>query len=209
MIQRWDLITIGNLSRNRYWGESDERGLRDAWCTCTLIRGDSFSLLVDPSLRDPEAMARELDRRTGLTPEMIDAVFVTHQHGDHHWGIEPFAEAEWWAVGEVAEAINEDPGYTRPIEATEGHLFEGIDVIHTPGHTMEHHSLLFECDGMRVVVAGDAVMTRDFWAHRQGYFNSVDFEEAARTIEGLASRADIVAPGHDNYFLVSTTRRED
>ncbi len=23
-IKRWDVITIGNLSRNRYWGESDD-----------------------------------------------------------------------------------------------------------------------------------------------------------------------------------------
>ncbi|MBN1458808.1 MAG: MBL fold metallo-hydrolase [Armatimonadetes bacterium] len=205
MIQRWDVITIGNLSRNRYWGESDEHALREAWCTCTLIRGDGFSLLVDPSLRDPEAMARELDRRTGLTPEMIDAVFVTHQHGDHHWGIEPFTKAEWWAVGEVAEMINEHSPYTRPLEATEGHLFKGIDAIHTPGHTMEHHSLLFECAGQKVVIAGDAVMTRDFFAHRQGYFNSVDFALAAQTIERIATIADVVVPGHDNYFSVELT----
>jgi hypothetical protein len=24
-VKRWDLITIGNLSRNRYWGESDAK----------------------------------------------------------------------------------------------------------------------------------------------------------------------------------------
>jgi hypothetical protein len=24
---RWDVITIGNLSRNRYWGEGDARGV--------------------------------------------------------------------------------------------------------------------------------------------------------------------------------------
>jgi len=205
MIQRWDVITIGNLSRNRYWGESDERRLRDAWCTCTLIRGGGCALLVEPSLKHPEAMAQELDRRTGLTPEMIDAVFVTHQHADHHWGIEAFPQAEWWAVGDVAEMINEESSYTRPLEATEGHLFRGVDAIHTPGHTMEHHSLLFECAGQKVVIAGDAVMTRDFFAHRQGYFNSVDFALAAQTMERIATIADVVIPGHDNYFNVRLT----
>ena len=44
------IITIGNLSRNRYWGESDDRAYRPAICTCTLISGDGFRLLVDPSL---------------------------------------------------------------------------------------------------------------------------------------------------------------
>ena len=28
MIQRWDIITIGNLSRNRYWGERDDQAYR-------------------------------------------------------------------------------------------------------------------------------------------------------------------------------------
>ncbi len=205
MIERWDVVTIGNLSRNRYWGESDERRLRDAWCTCTLIRGDGFCLLVDPSLQDPRSMIAELDRRTGLKPEDVDAVFVTHDHGDHHWGLSPFTEAEWWAAGDVAAAINENASYLRPVEAREGHLFRGIDVIHTPGHTMEHHSLLFECDGRKVVIAGDAVMTRDFFAHKQGYFNSVDFDLAAQTIARIGSLADIVVPGHDNYFLVELT----
>ena len=70
---------------------------------------------------------------------------------------------------------------------------------------MEHHSLLFECAGQKVVIAGDAVMTRDFFAHRQGYFNSVDFALAAQTIERIATIADVVVPGHDNYFSVELT----
>src|SRR5690349_8754040 len=30
LVQRWDVVTIGNLSRNRYWGEPDAKGLRPA-----------------------------------------------------------------------------------------------------------------------------------------------------------------------------------
>lgn len=205
MIQRWDVITIGNLSRNRYWGEGDDRRLRDAWCTCTLITGKGFRLLVDPALRDPAAMAAELDRRTGLKPKAVDAVFVTHDHGDHHWGLEAFPAAKWYAVAPVAEAINKEKAYSKPIEAAAHRLFGAVNVIHTPGHTKEHHSLLFKCDDQTVVIAGDAVMTRDFFAHRQGYFNSADFEQAAHTIEEIARIADIVVPGHDNCFPVAST----
>ncbi len=205
MIERWDIITIGNLSRNRYWGESDEVRLRDAWCTCTLITGEGYRLLVDPSLKEPEAMVKELDRRTGLKPEAIDAIFITHDHGDHHWGIEAFPAAQWWAGVEVAANINQAHAYSKKVEPAADRLFDAIEVIATPGHTIEHRSLLFECRGQRVVVAGDAVMTRDFFAHRQGYFNSVDFAQVARTIEQIAQRAEIVIPGHDNYFLVALT----
>src|SRR4051812_25558013 len=72
-VQRWDVVTVGNLSRNRYGGEGDEKGVRPTLCTCTLVRGADFRLLVDPSVADAAGMARELDRRTGLKPADITA----------------------------------------------------------------------------------------------------------------------------------------
>ena len=68
-IIHWDVITIGNLSRNRYWGESVEKALRPVICTTTIITGSNFHVIVDPSLADTKAMAEELKRRTGLTPD--------------------------------------------------------------------------------------------------------------------------------------------
>jgi glyoxylase-like metal-dependent hydrolase (beta-lactamase superfamily II) len=201
MVQRWDIVTIGNLSRNRYWGESDDRGRRPAICTCTLITGDGFRLLVDPSLQEAERMAAELDRRAGLTPADIDAVFVTHEHGDHHFGLRHFPQARWLAAAAVAEKLNEGGQYEKPVEAAASPLFGAIDLIPTPGHTLSHHSLRFDCEGRSVVVAADAAMTRDFWREKQGYFNSADFALAAHSIERLSQMADIVIPGHDNYFL--------
>jgi glyoxylase-like metal-dependent hydrolase (beta-lactamase superfamily II) len=204
MITRWDVITIGNLSRNRYWGEIGEP-VRGGWCTCTLIAGEGFRLLVDPSLKDAAAMAAELDRRTGLKPEAVEAVFITHHHGDHHWGLEAFRSARWLAAPPVAEMVNRETHYSKPVEPAARQVLDGVEMIHTPGHTKEHHSLFLRCDGQAVVIAGDAVMTRDFFAHRQGYLNSVDFRQASRTIEEIARIADIVVPGHDNYFVVAST----
>ncbi|MHC4146555.1 MAG: MBL fold metallo-hydrolase [Planctomycetota bacterium] len=200
-IEAWDVITIGNLSRNRYWGESNDRAVRSAICTCTLIRGDGFHVLVDPSLKDEKEMLSELDRRTGLSPSHIDAVFITHQHGDHHWGLPHFRRARWLAGAVVAEGLNQSGRHAKSIESAGPRLFNAIDVISTPGHTMDHHSLRFDCDGLSVVVAGDAVPTRDFWRERRGYFNAVDFKLSARTMDKISSVADIVVPGHDNYFL--------
>ena len=84
MVHRWDIITIGNLSRNRYWGESEDRPLRPALCTCTLIQAGGSRLLIDPSCEDADRMAAELDRRAGLKPSDITTVFITHHHADHH-----------------------------------------------------------------------------------------------------------------------------
>jgi glyoxylase-like metal-dependent hydrolase (beta-lactamase superfamily II) len=186
MIVGWDIVTIGNISRNRYWGESDDRARRPAICTCTLIRGGDFNLLVDPSLEDPARMAAELDRRTGLSPDRIDVVFITHAHGDHHFGLRHFTQSRWLAAAPVAQTINASGKYDRPIEPAEGSLPEGIT-----------------CERRRVVIAADVAMNRAFFEDRRGYFNSADMALAAQTIDTLAQSADIIVPGHDNYFLVA------
>ena len=200
-VKRWDVITIGNLSRNRYWGESDAKAVRSAICTCTLVSGDGFRLLVDPSLADEAEMAKELDRRSGVEPRDITAVFVTHEHGDHWAGIAHFPDAKWLAAPAVAEMLNKSGKLPRAFEDAPARLFDAIAVISTPGHTGTHHSLHFDCEGLSVVVAGDAAATRDFFRERRGYFNAVDFELSARTMDKLAALADIIVPGHDNYFL--------
>jgi glyoxylase-like metal-dependent hydrolase (beta-lactamase superfamily II) len=200
-VKRWDIITIGNLSRNRYWGEGDAKGVRSAICTCTAVQGEGFRLIVDPSLSSAEDMAKELDRRTGLKPRDITAVFVTHEHGDHWFGLPHFSEAKWLAAPGVAAVLNQSNKLPKPVEATTGRLFDAIDILPTPGHTLSHHSLRFDYDGLSVLVAGDAVATRDFWRERRGYFNCADFELSARSMNKIAGLADIVVPGHDNFFL--------
>lgn len=200
-VKRWDIITIGNLSRNRYWGESDAQGLRPAICTCTVIQGNGFRLIVDPSLAKAEQMTAEIDRRTGLKLRDIDTVFVTHEHGDHWFGLAHFSEAKWLAAPEVAAALNKTNKLPKAVAAATGRLFDAVDILATPGHTMSHHSLRFDCEGLSVVIAGDAVATRDFWRERRGYYNCVDFELAAKSIDQIAGLADIVVPGHDNFFL--------
>ncbi|HEY3439302.1 MAG TPA: MBL fold metallo-hydrolase [Paludibaculum sp.] len=201
-VNRWTVITIGNLSRNRYWGESDAKPLRGAICTCTLISGDGFHLLVDPSLAAAEEMAKELDRRTGLKLDDINGIFVTHEHGDHYYGIEHFRKAQWWAAAPVAAILNGSKKLTRNVEVAPEVLFGAVDVLSTPGHTTSHHSLRFDCDGRSIVVAGDSVATRDFWRERKSYFNAVDSELAAKTMDRLAGSASVIIPGHDNYFTI-------
>jgi glyoxylase-like metal-dependent hydrolase (beta-lactamase superfamily II) len=204
-VTRWDVITIGNLSRNRYWGESDANGVRAAICTCTLITGAGFRLLVDPSLADAGEMAKELDRRTGVKPRDVTAVFVTHEHGDHVAGLAHFPDARWLASPAVAESLNQSGKLPRRIEGVTDRLFNAVEIVPTPGHTNSHHSLRFDCEGLSIVVAGDAVATRDFFRERRGYYNAVDFELSARTMDRLAALGDILVPGHDNYFLADGT----
>ena len=202
MIRRWDLITMGNLSRNRYWGDDESKPARPTLCTTTLITGTGFRLLVDPSVASPDGMARELNRRTGLTLDDITAIFITHEHADHVAGLANFPKPPWYASAQTAEVLNQGNRFPKRIEAAPKTLFDAVEAVPTPGHTRGHHSLRFQCDGKWIVVAGDAVATLDFWRDRRSFYNAVDPEQGSRTMDAIAKMADIVAPGHDNYFLV-------
>lgn len=133
-IKRWDVVTIGNLSRNHYWGESEAKPVRSVICTCTLIVTDGARILVDPSLTDAQQMKKELDRRAGLELDEIDAVFITHEHGDHYAGAAHFPDARWLASPEVAKILNERRRLPKRVEPVTGRLFEAVDVTPTPGH---------------------------------------------------------------------------
>jgi len=201
-VDRWSIITIGNLSRNQYWGEPNDKAFREVLCTTTLITGNGFRLLVDPSMASPDSMARELNRRTGLNLDDITAIFITHEHADHVAGLAHFPKPPWYSSAQTAEVLNQGSRFPKRIEAAPKTLFDAVAVVPTPGHTRGHHSLRFQCDGKRIVVAGDAVATLDFWRDRRSFYNAVDPEQGSRTMDAIAKMADIVAPGHDNYFLV-------
>jgi glyoxylase-like metal-dependent hydrolase (beta-lactamase superfamily II) len=200
-VKRWDVITIGNLSRNEYWGEGRDKAVRNVLCTCTLIRGEGFSLLVDPSEAAAADMARELDRRTGLKLKDITAAFITHDHADHWPGLMHFPDARWLAGPGVAEILNKNGKLTPRVEPVSGMLFDAVEVVPTPGHTPTHHSLRFDCDGLSVMAAGDAIATHDFFRDRRNFYNATDPQQGVATMNKIAAMADLIIPGHDNYFV--------
>ncbi len=108
-VDGWSIITIGNLSRNQYWGEPNDKAFRDVLCTTTLIAADGFRLLVDPSVTSPDGMAKELNRRTGLKLDDITAIFITHEHGDHVAGLANFPKAPWYSSADCRVLTRGNP----------------------------------------------------------------------------------------------------
>lgn len=201
-MNRFTILTLGCFSRNRYWGEEDAKSYRRALCTSTLIETPQGArILVDPAVSGA-ALAQVLDERCGLRPEAVDYVYVTHRHGDHYAGMADLPRAVWLAApgdaGEIRWAL---PQHAKRIFAAGAEIVTGIRVLPLPGHTPGLAGLLFASEDGMVAVAGDSVMTRDFFKDRRGYYNSADFAASARSIDLLMEKADIVVPGHGNYFL--------
>src|SRR3954464_11219686 len=87
---RVDIISIGTLSRNRLWNETET--VRTAHATTSLIRSGKRTILVDPGLPPPALLAR-LNERTGMRPDQIDVVFLTNSRPAHRAGLSLFTRA--------------------------------------------------------------------------------------------------------------------
>jgi glyoxylase-like metal-dependent hydrolase (beta-lactamase superfamily II) len=200
-VARFTIVNIGFLSMNKYWGETER--VREGTATCTLIESGGLRLIVDPSPY-PDVLRERLFATTSLRPEAIDLVFVTHWHGDHRYGLELFpgkprlASAE--GLADWRARAPQDVPVIESFQPAEGRLPEGITLLPTPGHTPGHCALRFDSEWGTVVVAGDAVMTREFFGNEEGFHNSWGPSRAAETIRMLRAEADYIVPGHGNFF---------
>jgi glyoxylase-like metal-dependent hydrolase (beta-lactamase superfamily II) len=201
----WLILTIGHLSMNRFWGETERR--RGPLCTSTLIRTPEGLLLVDPSLHPPQMPALLMDQ-AGVSIEDVRHVFLTHFHGDHRFGLEAFPDAQWWMAQPEIDywrgraSADEQRLLDRLRPAAEEPLPE-LRTLSLPGHTPGLTGLALRWRGQRVVVAADAAMTEQFFWAREGFHNSTDMEQARASIQRLAAEADIVIPGHGNAFFTA------
>ena len=197
------IINVGVLSQNKFWGET-VRMREDISATCTLLEVGGHRLLVDPSPRR-EALEKLLFDRAGLRPDAIDIVYATHWHGDHLFGLRLFEHATWlMAEAGIAEWRERAPEFRHlsdRFQPAEGALPEGVELFSASGHTAALAALKLETPWGCLVVAGDAVMNREYFAAEEGYYNSVDFGQAAETIRRIKAAADLVIPGHDNLVL--------
>ncbi|MCU0522470.1 MAG: MBL fold metallo-hydrolase [Anaerolineae bacterium] len=197
------IINIGVLSQNKFWGET-ARMREDISATCTLLEIGGQRLLVDPSPRR-EVLEKLLFDRAGLRPDAIDIVYATHWHGDHLFGLRLFEHATWlMAEAGIAEWRERAPEYRHLSDRftpAEDALPTGVELFPAPGHTLALAALKMETPWGTLVVAGDAVMNREYFAAEEGYHNSVDFGQAAETIRRIKAAADLVIPGHDSLVL--------
>jgi glyoxylase-like metal-dependent hydrolase (beta-lactamase superfamily II) len=199
---KFTVVNIGTLSMNKFWGETERVRLPTA--TCTLLQTTTGRVLVDPS-PGPELLEPQLFACTGLRPADVDAVFVTHWHGDHRFGLTMFEDRPWLMAAQgLAEWRQQRPADVElfeRFEPAEGRLPAGIELFSTPGHTLGHCSLLVDTQWGPLIVCGDAVMTPEYCEAEEGYHNSIDFAQAADTIRAIKRAAKLIIPGHGNVIL--------
>lgn len=219
-----DIISIGTLSRNVFWNEP--ASVRPAHATTTLIREGTQTIIVDPSL-PAELLTHRLDERAGIKPQQIDGVFLTNFRPVHRRSLELFDQAAWMLAGEEREAVIDHlesalqdlggtgPGNSAPVVEIEQELAlvrrtvapperltPTVHLFPTPGATIGAAGLLVA--GLKtVVIAGDAVLSRDHFENGRVFERSADPAKARESFADILEVAEIIIPGHDNLMVVS------
>lgn len=219
MAVRVEIISIGTLSRNPFWGETGT--VRPSHATTTLIRDGQTLILVDPSL-PPELLTHRLDERLGLRPDQIDVVFLTNFRPIHRRSLPLFAAADWLIAeaerdavgahlssiqrGEVAEEnglsreADEELALLTRTRAADEKLTASVHLFPSPGVTPGAASLLVT-DAHTWVVAGDAIITREHYDEGRIFERCVDPERARTSFVEITEVADMIIPGHGNLFV--------
>lgn len=177
------------------WGRVD-LGFVSAY---VLVRNNRAAIVdtgVEGSL---DAIGRTL-ADLGLTFDDVDHVVLTHHHRDHAGSIGAVLAA---ASGAVAHAGAADVGRIPQVDLSpvdDGAEIFGMQVIHTPGHTPGHVSLLDPMTG--VLVAGDALNGVDGGVGAADPNFSLDMATADASVRKLAQlEFDTVYFGHGDPIL--------
>lgn len=216
---RVDIISIGTLSRNRIWNETDP--VRTAHSTTSLIRAGKKTILVDPGL-PPPALAARLNERTGMKPDQIDLVFLTNFRPGHRAGLSLFPNATVlihenerdFARADLENLIEQAPRddddrkhFQRELELLErltiadDKIAPGVDLFPLFGYTPGTSGLLVAAPTTTLLIAGDAVPTLDHFLAGQVLPDSKDIKAAQEAMAEVYEIADLIIPGHDNLFV--------
>ncbi|MEW5733679.1 MAG: N-acyl homoserine lactonase family protein [Thermodesulfobacteriota bacterium] len=151
------------------------------------IKGGDKNILVDTGLSDfvvPEAAVSECGfapmdfsealATVGLAPEDIDVVIHTHLHNDHCENDQLCENAEVIVQKAELDYFNDPPALDHRIypdvldgvnvRTVEGDvpLFDGISVLHTPGHTPGGQSIVVNTSAGRALITGFCANEKNF-----------------------------------------------
>lgn len=204
MSPRYRLLVKGNNLRLK----NDFLGMSNV----TLIEAKSGLMLFDTGGYISRLGLLKALADSGLRPQDIKTVFLSHLHFDHAHNIDLFAHAhifvsrrEWdYAADPHPDDLLLPWGMRAQLEKSsieliegEGVLDEGMSFFPTPGHTPGHFSLQLEtADNGRVVIAGDAIKYAKEAILRRCDMAFDTLENGTASIERILAVADRIVPGH-------------
>ena len=178
-----------------------EKGWVASSTTC-LITTENKKIITDPGcnrLKLLEALNKE-----GLTTDDIDYVFLSHCHPDHILLAGIFEKAKF-----ITFDANLMYDKDLMLEFDKYALGKDIEIIETPGHVLEHLSLLVNTLKGKVAIAGDVIwwiegedQVFDINQKDHSQAKGMNIEKLIESRKKLLDAVDYIIPGHGTMFKV-------
>jgi len=133
--------------------EGYAKELKKGWVassTTCLITAGKKKIITDPGCNRKKLL--NALKKEGLTTDDIDYVFLSHCHPDHILLAGIFEKAKF-VTFDASLMYDKD----LMLEFDKNVLGKDIEIIETPGHVLEHLSLLVDTPEGKVAIAGDVI----------------------------------------------------
>ncbi|MDY6865474.1 MAG: MBL fold metallo-hydrolase [Halobacteriota archaeon] len=185
------LIKPGELVRN-------EKGMILFASSSVILMVDEFPLIVDTGLKKDWKRIESGIKDAGFSVDDIKMVINTHLHTDHIGCNERF-DVEKYADPDLIKNSGKNDYQPCP-----SRISTNISMIKTPGHCPGHISVVFNDGGKVVVASGDAIPTKNNYIEGVPPRLHTDRVEAMRSFYKIVEIADIIIPGHDEPFFITS-----
>ena len=173
-------------------------------------RGTETAEALIPVMRKEDSLLVRL-AQLGVAPQDVDFVINTHLHFDHAGNNDLLGAATFFVQREQYEYAKGNPSFPNQywnlpslsyeLVDGEARLFDGVEVLPTPGHCEGHQSVVLRLQETgTVVICGDAVYCQDNFDH-DTWESQSDPERARESAMSLRRLADesgaLMIYGHD------------
>jgi glyoxylase-like metal-dependent hydrolase (beta-lactamase superfamily II) len=180
----------------------------EVWCTTTLIKSQ-INIIVDPgSYINHDRLIKALELEN-LKPSDIHALFLTHTHIDHTTNMYLFPQAKIYSrliSGEYKGQYQMiETGLVYRFDLLTESITTDVQVIETPGHSIDSATLLVETAEGVTAVCGDAIANESFanLDKLPEKFLVYDMDKYNESRKKILSAADWVIPGHGEKFKLT------
>ncbi|MFA6097654.1 MAG: MBL fold metallo-hydrolase [Candidatus Paceibacterota bacterium] len=170
--------------------------------TVTLIKSDKNIIVDTGSFLDEQKIVDALAKEN-LKSKDIDLVVLTHLHIDHSRNTNIFSNAvlyvkhshfpgSKWNINDIT---------CETVELDNLEIAQGVKIILSPGHFPYHISVVVKTKDGIVVIAGDAVSTKE--ALGKIPYPQWNDEEYLKSQKKIMEISDWIIPGHGGMFKVN------
>lgn len=196
------ILLVGEHTNHDY---GDSYGIDPLTSSVSLLSDGETNVIFDTgSLGYRDQILGGLES-LGLSPLDIHHVLLTHDHLDHTCNVSLFENAEVHISRSLTDLKSGAAKIYADIDAKPMPL--GVKILPTPGHTKDHCSYLFEIDGVRYCIGGDAVREDTIRNGVPHFYDEDRSAEFVSSMKAIFDSADVILPGH--FRLIEGSLKEE